>query len=94
MLVIGGLPSYSLLPSSLEEFHLHNESYWPGSKEGLDLTEVTKEMLSFGVLLLTNDNMRHPNLKTMTMRGVQTTEDMRLAVMALNQRPDVSLTVC
>ena len=94
MLVIGGLPIHLLLPSSLEEFHLHNESYWRGSKESLDLTEVTKEMLSFGVLLLTSDNMRHPKLKTMTMRGNQTTEDMRLAIMALNQRPDVSLTIC
>ena len=94
MLVIGGLPIHLLLPSSLEEFHLHNESYWRGSKEGLDLTEVTKDMLSFGVLLLTSNNMRHRKLKTMTMRGNQTTEDMRLAVMALNQRPEVSLTVC
>lgn len=91
MLVSGGLPSHLLLPSSLEEFHLHNESCWQSPRYTLD--EVTKDMFNFGVFLLASDNMRHPKLKTMTMRGNQSSEDLRLATMALNQRPDVSLTL-
>ena len=108
-LVRRGLPLADALPSSLQEFHLHNESHWQvlkrrgmvddgshrlSSNARLELEEITTEMFFFGMLLLQQDNEGHPKLQTMTMIGNLSTESLILAVMASNQRPDVSLYVC
>lgn len=77
-----------LLPSSFEEFHLHSESSWRDWNETIELDEITKEIFSFVVLLLASDDIRHSKLKTMMMRRNQSTEDVELAVMAVNHRLD------
>lgn len=60
----------------------------------LSWTESRERWFSFEVLLLASDNMRHSKSKTMTMRGDQNMKGLELAVMALNQRPDIPLTEC
>lgn len=77
-----------LLPSSFEEFHLHSESSWRDWNERIELDKITKEIFSFVVLLLASDDIRHSKLKTMMMRRNQSTEDVELAVMAVNHRLD------
>lgn len=65
----------------------------PSRNARLELEKITTEIFEFGILLLRHDNKRHPKLKIMTMIGNLSMESARLAMMALNQRPDVSLYV-